>query len=107
MTRTISLVMSALTAGVILGIVSYGATADGRFTREPNIDRSGNDIRVEPLPLGSEAAACEAMCAATKGCVAFTFVKQSTTVPAPLCRVKNEAPYGHESHCCVSGALIK
>lgn len=107
MTRAMAFAMAAAAAGAILALLPLGTAADGRFTREPNIDRSGNDIRVEPLPIGSEPAACEAMCAATSGCVAFTFVKRSTTVPQPLCRVKNDAPYGHESHCCVSGALVK
>lgn len=107
MTATISLAMAAVAASAVVALFSLVATADGRFTRELNIDRSGNDILVKPLPSGSDAAACESLCAATKGCVAFTFVKQSTTVPEPLCRVKDQAPFGHASDCCVSGALVK
>lgn len=107
MTRMKAVAAAAVTAATLLALLSLGTRADGRFTREPNIDRSGNDISVTPLPLGADPAACEAKCAATQGCVAFTFVKKSTTVPAPLCRIKNAAPYGHESHCCISGALVK
>lgn len=106
-TRTTATAAAVLLAvvGLALALAPPRATADGRFTRELNIDRSGNDIRVETLQTGVDATDCETMCAATKGCVAYTFVKQSATVPKPLCRIKDQAPYGHESSCCVSGAL--
>lgn len=102
-----SLIIVAAAATGFLMAVPMLATADGRFTRELNIDRSGNDIRVESLPVGADAAACEALCTKTAACVAFTYVKQSTTVPQPVCRIKDQAPFGHESNCCVSGALKK
>lgn len=79
--------------------------ATDAFTREPDTDRSGNDIAVVELATGATADDCAARCGTTNGCVAFTYVKQSTTVPAPVCRLKNEKPYGHESSCCISGAL--
>lgn len=92
----------ALVAAVA-GTYPLFATAEIGFQREPNSDRSGNDILVRPLPPGSDVAVCEALCAATKGCVAYTYVKQSTTVPRPVCRIKDQAPFGHESSCCISG----
>lgn len=76
-----------------------------QFTMEIGRDRSGNDIRVEVLDTAAAPEACRDLCAATSGCVAFTFVKQSTTVPKPLCRLKDARPYPHESSCCVSGML--
>ncbi|MEZ5855723.1 MAG: PAN domain-containing protein [Hyphomicrobiaceae bacterium] len=83
------------------------AAARKAFTREPNTDRSGNDFRVAKLLAGDTAAICERMCRLTPNCVAYTFVKRSETVPLPLCRLKDQAPFGHESSCCTSGALQK
>ncbi len=83
------------------------ATARKAFTREPNTDRSGNDFRVAKLLVDDTAAICERMCRLTPNCIAYTFVKRSQTVPLPLCRLKDQAPFGHESSCCTSGALQK
>jgi PAN domain-containing protein len=87
-----------------------GATApetsiQGRFDREPNLDRSGNDIRSERLAPGATVGDCELRCTATEGCVAYTFVKQSTTVPQPICWLKDTVPHGYASSCCTSGVL--
>jgi PAN domain len=81
------------------------AATAGRFLREPNIDRSGNDIRSDKLPVDASVEDCERVCVATNGCVAYTFVKLSTTVPQPICWLKNAVPYGHASSCCTSGVL--
>lgn len=90
-------------AAVVVVLLAGGARAESQFTRETDIDRSGNDMAVVELSTGTTADDCAARCSATKGCVAFTYVKQSTTVPKPVCRLKDEAPYGHESSCCISG----
>lgn len=76
-----------------------------RFVREPNLDRSGNDIRSEKLAPTAGVEDCEQRCADTKGCVAYTFVKRSTTVPAPICWLKDTVPAGYDSSCCTSGVL--
>lgn len=83
------------------------AVSKASFTREANTDRSGNDMKVVALAAEQDETACEAMCAATKGCVAYTYVKQSKTVPLPVCRIKDAQPFGHQSSCCTSGALKK
>jgi PAN domain len=77
----------------------------GRFTREPNLDRSGDDLRRDVLNADAAVEACEARCLAATGCVAFTFVKKSTTVPQPICWLKKTVPVGYESECCISGVL--
>jgi hypothetical protein len=74
-----------------------------QFTREPNLDRSGNDLRRDVLDAGANVEECEARCLAATGCVAFTFVKKSTTVPQPICWLKQTVPVGYESSCCISG----
>jgi hypothetical protein len=76
-----------------------------RFTREADLDRSGNDLRRDLLEPTATVEVCEARCLGTKGCVAFTFVKQSTTVPQPICWLKNTVPVGYKSSCCISGVL--
>ncbi len=76
-----------------------------QFSREPNLDRSGSDIKREVLDAQATVDACEARCVATSGCVAFTFVKQSTTVPQPICWLKSTVPTGYASECCISGAM--
>jgi hypothetical protein len=74
-----------------------------QFTREPNLDRSGNDLRRDVLDAEASVDDCETRCVATAGCVAFTFVKKSTTVPQPICWLKQTVPVGYESSCCISG----
>jgi hypothetical protein len=86
---------------------SVSAQMSARFTREVDIDRSGNDIRKDLLEETATVDDCERRCAATQGCVAFTFVKRAVTVPRPICWLKSVAPYGHKSSCCISGALVK
>jgi hypothetical protein len=82
------------------------ALADAsRFTREPNLDRSGGDIRKDILHAEASVEDCEARCLATKGCLAFTFVRKSTTVPEPICWIKHTASVGYPSNCCTSGVL--
>lgn len=76
-----------------------------RFVREPNLDRSGNDIRSIRLRASEGVADCEQRCLQTPGCVAYTFVKRSTTVPLPICWIKDTVPHGYESSCCSSGVL--
>ena len=71
--------------------------------REPNIDRSGSDMRKVVLAADAEVGMCEALCVAIDGCLSFTYVKQSSSVPKPVCRLKDARPFGHESACCVSG----
>lgn len=101
----------AVVAAVVLALVGIQAgglvsTATARdFVQEPNIDRSGNDFRVEVLASNANADDCDRLCRADKVCVAYTFVKRSSTVPQPLCRLKDAAPHGHESSCCTSGSL--
>ena len=80
-------------------------SATGRFVREPNLDRSGNDIRSEKLEPTAEVEDCERRCEATRGCIAYTFVKKSTTVPQPICWLKDTVPHGYTSSCCTSGVL--
>jgi hypothetical protein len=74
-----------------------------QFTREPNLDRSGNDLRRDVLDAGASVDDCEARCVAAAGCVAFTFIKKSTTVPQPICWLKQTVPVGYESSCSISG----
>ncbi len=81
------------------------AQASARFEREPNLDRSGNDISRAALQPGAAIDQCEALCLATTGCQAYTYVKQSSTVPAPICWLKDTVPTGYESSCCTSGVL--
>lgn len=103
---TIALVLILATAaGPMAATVAHagGTVAPAPFTREANTDRSGNDIRVETLAEAAGPEACEALCAATPACLAFTYVKKSTTVPKPVCRLKDAIPFGHESSCCTSG----
>lgn len=76
-----------------------------RFVIEADLDRSGSDLRRDVLDAGATVDACEARCLAANGCVAFTFVKQSTTVPQPICWLKNSVPTGYKSSCCISGVL--
>jgi len=76
-----------------------------RFVIEADLDRSGSDLRRDVLDAGATVDACEARCLAANGCVAFTFVKQSTTVPQPICWLKNTVPTGYKSSCCISGVL--
>lgn len=103
--------VAALTVAAVVAAVgalpwhSAHVAAAPQFTHEVDRDRSGNDIRVEVLDTATAPETCRDLCAATSGCVAFTFVKQSTTVPKPLCRLKDARPYPHESSCCVSGML--
>ncbi|MDX2156317.1 MAG: PAN domain-containing protein [Hyphomicrobiaceae bacterium] len=112
-----TILLNALT-GIVIGLSAMGSTeargpapeltqvADRKqFTREPNTDRSGNDIRVVELLATDGVAQCEKLCRLASACVSFTFVKQSTTVPRPVCRLKDAAPFGHESSCCTSGTL--
>ena len=99
---TESLLFSMLLA-MALPVDTGAQPADHRFSREVNLDRSGNDIRSVKLPEGSPVEACEDVCAATTGCVAFTFVKESTTVPQPICWLKDTVPTGYPSSCCTSG----
>jgi hypothetical protein len=75
------------------------------FTREPNTDRSGSDVKVVTLLETDGVGHCEKLCRLSSACVAYTYVKKSETVPKPVCRLKDAAPYGHESSCCTSGAL--
>ncbi|MET0634153.1 MAG: PAN domain-containing protein [Xanthobacteraceae bacterium] len=91
------------TGSTILGVAE--TSIQSRFDREPNIDRSGNDIRSEKLAAGANVGDCEQRCAATEGCVAYTFVKQSSTVPLPICWLKDTVPHGYASSCCTSGVL--
>lgn len=79
--------------------------ATRQFTRERNIDRSGNDIKVETLAADATADDCADRCARMPNCLSFTFVKRSTTVPQPVCRLKDQVPFGHQSSCCTSGLL--
>ncbi|MFM9943325.1 MAG: PAN domain-containing protein [Hyphomicrobiaceae bacterium] len=83
------------------------ATAASRFTREPNLDRSGNDLRKDILPPDAGIEVCEQRCLEATGCVAFTYVKRSTTVPQPICWLKATVPVGYSSECCISGVLQK
>ena len=73
------------------------------FVRETNLDRSGSDIRSDKLAANAGIEACELRCVATSGCVAYTFVKRSTTVPEPICWLKSVVPVGYPSECCISG----
>lgn len=96
---------TALAAAMMaVAATALGASAD-RFAREPNLDRSGNDIASIKLNEGDGVADCEQRCLTTPGCVAYTFVKRSTTVPLPICWVKDTVPHGYESSCCSSGVL--
>lgn len=79
------------------------AVASGTFTRETNLDRSGDDLRRDVLPVDATVEACERRCAETADCVAFTFVLRSKTVPAPICWLKKVVPVGYPSSCCISG----
>lgn len=92
---------------LIAGVAAANAQSTGSFTREPNMDRSGNDIRKIELEASQDVAACEELCRGTPGCVAFTYVKRNTTVPVPICRLKDTAPTAHESSCCTSGVRAK
>ena len=91
-------------APVVLMVSGSQAVSKASFAREGSTDRSGNDMKVVTLAADQDAAACEALCAATQGCVAYTYVKQSKTVPQPVCRIKDAKPFGHQSSCCTSGA---
>ena len=83
-----------------------GALAQSRqFVREVSIDRSGNDFRSDLLAPEAGVDGCEQLCRAAAGCVAYTFVKRSTTVPQPVCWLKDKLPHGYDSSCCISGAL--
>ena len=73
------------------------------FTREDNLDRSGNDLKKVLLAPEANVEACEKLCADLEGCRAFTFVKRSTTVPKPICWLKDTVPTGYASECCTSG----
>ncbi|MGE0698684.1 MAG: PAN domain-containing protein [Hyphomicrobiaceae bacterium] len=87
-----------------------GAVAPSKraaFTREPNMDRSGNDMRKVELLEADTVAQCEKLCRLAAGCLAFTFVKRSDTVPRPVCRLKDTVPTAYESSCCTSGVLTK
>lgn len=111
-TRRLTAAIVLLLAGVAIALVMAGGRGNvlasgGHFTREPNTDRSGNDIRSLELAAEATVEACEQHCRDTPGCVAFTLVKRSTTVPQPICRLKDATPYGHESSCCTSGMLKK
>lgn len=101
---------TAVGLAVICGLASvaslHGQSAV-RFRLEPNLDRSGNDIRKDVLPADAGIEVCEQHCRDTRGCVAFTFVKRSTTVPAPICWLKDTVPTGYPSSCCTSGVLEK
>lgn len=94
-------------ATLALGSSAGGAIAQdaGRFTREPNLDRSGDDLRRDVLDATAPVEACEARCLNAAGCVAFTYVKKSTTVPQPICWLKKVVPVGYASECCISGVL--
>lgn len=86
-------------------VVTPASAGPRTFTRESDIDRSGDDIRKDILVVGQGVEVCEQRCRDLPACVAFTYVKQSTTVPAPIFWLKRTAPYGHASSCCISGAL--
>lgn len=92
-------------AMLVMALLAGTAGATATFTREPGVDRSGNDMAVFELDASASADDCAARCAGLKGCVAFTYVKKSTTVAKPVCRLKDQKPYGYESGCCISGAL--
>lgn len=97
---------------VVLGLlvapaIGLAQTAASRFAIEPNLDRSGNDIKSVKLAPEALVDACERLCEATKGCISFTFVKRSSTVPEPICWLKDATPVGYPSSCCTSGVLKK
>lgn len=100
--RRIAVAACCLASGLLAGMP---LASESRFTREPNLDRSGGDIRKEILATEATVEDCEARCLATKGCLAFTFVKRSMTVPEPICWIKHTASVGYPSHCCTSGVL--
>lgn len=77
------------------------------FTREPGKDRSGNDIKKAEMLATDGVDQCERMCRLMSACVAFTFVKRSTTVPKPICWLKDKVPVAYDSDCCTSGVLVK
>ncbi len=94
----------------VAGLVLMGQAASppvagpvAQFTREPNLDRSGDDLRRDVLSASATVDDCANRCASVSGCVAFTFVKKSTTVPEPICWLKKTVPVGYESSCCISG----
>lgn len=99
----VGLLLVLATGWAVLGLASRPSQATPQFTVEANRDRSGNDVKVEELPVGASFEVCRDKCAGMPGCVAYTFVKQSTTVPKPVCRLKDAAPFPHESSCCISG----
>lgn len=99
--------IKAAMAGLCLAATLSPALAEskGRYRLEPNLDRSGNDIRKDILVPDAGVEACANRCRDTKGCVAFTYVKRSTTVPQPICWLKDAVPVGYPSSCCTSGVL--
>lgn len=96
-------VVLVLVLVTLIGGRAEKAAADAVFTREVNIDRSGDDLRKDVLPEGASVEECERICAGLAGCVAYTFVKRSSTVPQPICWLKASLPHGHASNCCISG----
>ena len=87
-------------------IAASAALADSKnFRLEPNLDRSGNDLRRDVLAADADVEVCAARCLGLAGCKSFTFVKKSTTVPAPICWLKDTTPVGYASSCCTSGVL--
>lgn len=105
--RAMRLVIAGALALIVGVTASAQAQTSGSFTREPNMDRSGNDIRKIELEASQEVGACEDLCRALSDCKAFTYVKKSTTVPRPICRLKDTTPTAHESSCCTSGVREK
>jgi PAN domain len=97
--------LAALAVTVLAGQAPSPAVPKPQFTRELDLDRSGNDLRRDVLDVDATVEACEQRCLAAQGCLAFTFVKKSTTVPAPICWLKGTVPVGYTSSCCISGVL--
>ncbi len=92
---------------LLMPISAAAQAPEPRFTREPNLDRSGNDLRKDILAPDAGIEVCEQRCLEATGCAAFTYVKRSTTVPAPICWLKATVPVGYPSECCTSGVLQK
>ena len=71
---------------------------------ELNIDRPGMDIGATPL-ASPDPALCQALCAETPGCKAWTYVQPGVQDTGAVCWTKFDLPPAQESDCCISGVM--
>jgi hypothetical protein len=74
----------------------------GPLSREPNIDRSGQDYA--RFALGQpDVEQCRLTCERDSRCAAYTYVHPGIQGPTAICWLKSAVPPPSANSCCISG----